>query len=191
MCWTIRREQGALSGWVAPAVIVCGILIAWFGYAAYLFSQNPAVLLSDVFGFIVRAQQLSLVDASVRVHGFYPFGYPLLLRAAFAVTGDYEAAGRLISVIAGGYYDVSSPVKAVYATTWFESESLGRYTTVETIVAEMRKHGQRYLVTDQSSPKLLGWPDNAWNVSSPELRKHFDVLSQENAGTTVMKLRDE
>jgi len=51
-----------------------------------------------MFGFIPRAESLSLSNLSPWVDGFYPFGYPLLLRLVFLVIGDYEIAGRILAL---------------------------------------------------------------------------------------------
>jgi 4-amino-4-deoxy-L-arabinose transferase-like glycosyltransferase len=91
------RIQELLCGrWMAWLIVV-----GWVGFATHLSMSNPVVLLSDMFGFIERAQQLSATRAEPWVHGLYPFGYPLALRCLFQLTGDYEVAGRVISIVAG------------------------------------------------------------------------------------------
>lgn len=77
------------------------VVAAWLCFALYLSASNPVVLLSDMFGFIERARQLAVTRADTWVNGLYPFGYPLVLRLLFRVTGDYEQAGRVVSIAAG------------------------------------------------------------------------------------------
>ena len=49
--------------------------------------------------FIQRAEILSFRKIDDWTHGFYPFGYPLLLKLVAYCTNDYETAGKLISVL--------------------------------------------------------------------------------------------
>lgn len=89
------------------------------------------------------------------------------------------------------YYDVVSPNKELYATTWFLPESLGKYVSVDAVVEEMKAHGQRYLVFDDKSPRLLGWPAAEWPVPLSRWEREFQVLSPAGAAATVLKLKDE
>lgn len=81
----------------------CAFLITlfWAAGAAYVAAANPTIHVLDVFGFIRRAEALSLDNAAVWIDGLYPFGYPLLLRGLYALTGDYVVAGKALSLIAG------------------------------------------------------------------------------------------
>ncbi|MFO7653756.1 MAG: glycosyltransferase family 39 protein [Candidatus Krumholzibacteriia bacterium] len=89
-------DAGHRYRWATLAVIA-----VWALVAARLSYANPTIGLTDVFGFIPRAESLSLSDASAWVDGLYPLGYPLLLRAVAAVVTDYELAGRIIALLAG------------------------------------------------------------------------------------------
>mgnify|MGYP000937369324 FL=1 len=75
------------------------IVILWIVLAIRLSAANPTIGISDMFGFIPRAESLSLSDSAPWVHGFYPFGYPLMLRSVFLIVGDYEMAGRVIALV--------------------------------------------------------------------------------------------
>jgi hypothetical protein len=77
------------------------LVAVWVSVAVYVSAANPLVGISDMFGFIPRAQSLSLHDLSPWVDGFYPFGYPLLLKGLSTLIGDYEVSGRVLSLLAG------------------------------------------------------------------------------------------
>lgn len=78
-----------------------GVLVAWALTTLYLCHANPVIRNSDMFGFIPRAEAFRLADPSSFVSGFYPFGYPLLLRATYLVCGDYAVAGQILSWLFG------------------------------------------------------------------------------------------
>ena len=67
----------------------------------YLAFKNSVIVISDSFGFIGRAENLSFNNSSSWVDPFYPFGYPFLLKFFFKLTGDYLVAAKIISVFAG------------------------------------------------------------------------------------------
>jgi hypothetical protein len=79
----------------APYVLIA----VWSAAAIYISIQNPAVGLSDMFGFIPRAESLSFRSLSPWVNGLYPLGYPLALKWLSLLTGDYVVAGRIISLL--------------------------------------------------------------------------------------------
>jgi len=74
------------------------IFLVWLACAIGVSIRRPTIGLSDMFGFISRAELLSLDAATSWGDGYYPFGYPLLLRIVFEYTGDYVLAGRLLSL---------------------------------------------------------------------------------------------
>ena len=65
----------------------CAALYLWIGL------RDPTLFV-DFFGFIDHADHLP----RRWLDGFYPVGYPLLLRTVFWVVGDFRLAGILISV---------------------------------------------------------------------------------------------
>lgn len=77
------------------------VILAYLGVAIYLSAANPTICSSDMFGQIQRAEGLSLSVTCNWVNGFYPFGYPLLLRLASSLSVDYVFAGRAISLVFG------------------------------------------------------------------------------------------
>ncbi len=78
-----------------------GVIAVWTLVAAYLSAANPTIGISDMFVFIPRAESLTFDALSPWVNGFYPFGYPLLLKALSTLVGDYVVAGRAISLLSG------------------------------------------------------------------------------------------
>lgn len=76
-------------------------MFLWTACGIYIISSNPVILISDVFGFIRRADSLNIESIQQWVDGFYPLGYPLFLRSVTSFTGDYEVAGKLISFLSG------------------------------------------------------------------------------------------
>ena len=67
----------------------------------YLAAVNPVIRNGDLFGFIERAESIRLTVPSALVSGFYPLGYPVLLRLAYRLSGDYAVAGMWLSWLAG------------------------------------------------------------------------------------------
>jgi hypothetical protein len=79
------------------SLLAYGIILAWSACAIRISTANPTIGLSDMFGFIERAEALRFSSLTEWVDGFYPLGYPLLLKAIYLVTGDYVVAGRTIA----------------------------------------------------------------------------------------------
>ncbi len=77
------------------------VLLLWLVIAGWYAVTHPFIHNSDNFGFIERAQTLSLAHPDTLSHGLYPLGYPLLLRGAYAVVGDYGRAGQWLSLVFG------------------------------------------------------------------------------------------
>jgi 4-amino-4-deoxy-L-arabinose transferase-like glycosyltransferase len=77
------------------------LIAVWTAAVLYISIKNPTVGISDMFGFIPRAESLSFKSLSPWVNGFYPLGYPVVLRSLSVVTGDYVIAGRVVSLICG------------------------------------------------------------------------------------------
>ncbi len=93
--WFSLVVVGTLAGF--------GLLYLWLGL------RDLSITL-DGFGFIARAASLPADFAWV--DGFYPLGYPLLLRLGFQIFGDYRVAGNILATIAavgalGVYYLVA------------------------------------------------------------------------------------
>jgi hypothetical protein len=86
--------------WNAQA-LVAAIVALWGAFALAVMARDPVVGNLDMFGFIHRAESLSLHHAADWVDGYYPLGYPLLLRTVFCIVKDYELAGRIISFFSG------------------------------------------------------------------------------------------
>lgn len=76
-------------------------LAAWTLSCLQIIISNPTISLSDVFGFIERAEYLNASSLEPWVNGLYPFGYPLLLKGVTLLTRDYELSGKLISLVSG------------------------------------------------------------------------------------------
>ena len=77
------------------------LLFIWTLITTYLTISNPLVKLSDMFWFIWIGEHLFSGNISVWVNGFYPFGYPLLLKFLTFITNDYVISGRIVSLFAG------------------------------------------------------------------------------------------
>lgn len=92
-------------------------LVLWSGFLLHIANINPTVQLPDFFAFIERADGFSIFDLSDWIDGFYPVGYPILLRWAYFVFGDYELAGRFISLVGA--------VLALYAVYKLSSNMFG------------------------------------------------------------------
>lgn len=80
-------------------VIAYAAIGAWVVLASYISVANPTIGISDMFAFIANAENLHLSSSAAWVNGFYPFGYPLLLKGMFLITGDYVLAGRILSLV--------------------------------------------------------------------------------------------
>lgn len=95
-----------------------GIIAVWTAIALYISIANPAIQESDMFGFIERAEKLSRENWSAWVDGFYPLGYPLLLRILFHFTGDYVVAGKALSLVSGvgGLFAIYGIAKIAFST---------------------------------------------------------------------------
>jgi 4-amino-4-deoxy-L-arabinose transferase-like glycosyltransferase len=95
-----------------------GIIAVWTAIALYISIANPAIQESDMFGFIERAEKLSRENWSAWVDGFYPLGYPLLLRILFHFTGDYVVAGKALSLVSGvgGLFAIYGIARIAFST---------------------------------------------------------------------------
>ncbi len=77
------------------------VLSLWIFLSLYLTFSNPTIGISDMFWFIERANTLSLHSSKYWVDGFYPLGYPVLLKIISNIFGDYLIGGRIISLFSG------------------------------------------------------------------------------------------
>jgi 4-amino-4-deoxy-L-arabinose transferase-like glycosyltransferase len=95
-----EREASELR--IAPPwIAVNALLVIWIAAAIYTSVRHPLISLSDMFDFIKRAEHLTITNSEEWVHGFFPIGYPVLLRVTARVVGDYGVAGQALSIVFG------------------------------------------------------------------------------------------
>lgn len=80
------------GGWRAPLVLG-GVAFVFF---LALGLRDPVVHLTDFFGHSVTARRIGVEPAAKLTSPWFPIGYPLLLKAVWALTGDALVAARLI-----------------------------------------------------------------------------------------------
>jgi hypothetical protein len=122
----------------------------------------------DGFGFIQRAA--SFPNAFEWVNGFYPLGYPLLLRFGFGVVGDYRLVGNLLSVVAAvavlaSIYGITSQFNFPIPARWLLLLMIGLATPFVQHAAflgtDMAQLGfvfpALYVLVKYKEPKHLFW----------------------------------
>src|SRR5687767_1282718 len=98
---TCARKDGAPAASQPATRRIPALLVVLSGTFALLYlvaGLTTPLIFVDFFGFIEHADRLP----REWLDGFYPTGYPLLLRALFSLFADYKVAGVIVSAVSAG-----------------------------------------------------------------------------------------